>query len=114
MRSCGRGLLYAQGHTHRGMSMDSQTATGAVEPTAKGTGEAKAKGRSRAKAKPANEARGKRSLNLSLPYADYERLALHALAADTTISELVCRLAREHLREVHLTRTATRGQGADE
>jgi hypothetical protein len=93
------------------MSMDSQSTTGAVEPAATGASEAKVKGRSKAKAKPASEAKGKRSLNLSMPYADYERLALHALAADTTISELVCRLAREHLREVHLTRTPARDAG---
>jgi DNA invertase Pin-like site-specific DNA recombinase len=33
--------------------------------------------------------------------------------ADKTISELVSKLAREHLREVHLTRTGPRGQGAE-
>jgi hypothetical protein len=60
------------------------------------------------KGKPADRPIGKRSLNLSLPLDDYERLAVHALRLDTTISELVCKLAREHLREFHITRTPSR------
>jgi len=63
------------------------------------------------KGKPADRPIGKRSLNLSLPLDDYERLAVHALRLDTTISELVCKLAREHLREFHITRTPTRDAG---
>lgn len=64
------------------------------------------------KGKPPLESKGKRSLNLSLPIEDYERLAIHAMRANTTISELVATLAREHLREYHLTRTATRAVDA--
>lgn len=60
------------------------------------------------KPKPAVEAKAKKSLNLSLPVEDYERLSIHALRANTTISALVSMLAREHLREYHLTRTPTR------
>lgn len=60
------------------------------------------------KPKAADAARGKRSLNLSLPVEDYERLAIHALREDIHISDLVCRLAREHLREYHITRTPSR------
>lgn len=75
--------------------------TPAIEP--KGT---RAKAR---KPKSADKPTGKRSLNLSLPLEDYERLAVHALRQDINISELVCRLAREHLREYHISRTPTRG-----
>jgi hypothetical protein len=55
---------------------------------------------------------GKRSLNLRIDYEAHERLAVHALRRGTTISALVEGFAREHLREFHITRTATRtGQG---
>jgi hypothetical protein len=57
------------------------------------------------KGKPPVVAKGKRSLNLSLPVEDYERLAIHALRQDCTLSDLVSQLAREHLRDYHLTRT---------
>lgn len=79
-------------------------ATSTIEPMAK-----PAKGR---KAKSALVARGKRSLNLSLSQEDYERLALHALADGKTISDLVCELARTHLRRVHMARTPTRNDAA--
>ncbi len=70
----------------------------------------KIKGKSarKGKVKPAIEGRGKRSLNLSLDYETYQRLALHALDLDTTISAIVTQLANAHLRRVHLTRTAPR------
>ena len=49
---------------------------------------------------------GKRSLNLSIPVEIYERLAIHALRqTGGNISELVSKLAVDHLREFHLTRT---------
>jgi hypothetical protein len=70
--------------------------------------EAKVKPPRKGKVRPADRPIGKRSLNLSLPLEDYERLAVHALRLDTTISELVCKLARDHLREFHITRTPTR------
>jgi hypothetical protein len=73
--------------------------------------EAKIKPPRKGKSRPADRPIGKRSLNLSLPLEDYERLAVHALRLDTTISELVCKLAREHLREFHITRTPTRDAG---
>lgn len=67
---------------------------------------AKPKAPRKAKGKAAVEPKGKRSLNLSLPVEDYERLAIHALREDITISELVSRLARENCRDYHITRTA--------
>lgn len=73
----------------------------------------KSKPAKRGKVKPADAARGKRSLNLSLPYEDYERLAIHSLKEDITISELVSRLAREHLRDYHLARTPSRTDGQE-
>lgn len=69
-----------------------------------GANPGKSKGRKHGRAKPAGDGRGKRSLNLSLPYEDYERLAIHALDEDRTVSEVVSELARAHLRRVHLTR----------
>jgi hypothetical protein len=63
----------------------------------------------KAKPKPSNEVRGKRSINLSLPIEDYERFVLHAMKkTNGNISELVCQLGREHLREFHITRTPSR------
>lgn len=70
----------------------------------------KSKPARKSKGKAADTAKGKRSLNLSLPYEDYERLAIHALREDTTISELVCKLAREHLRDYHISRTGSRSE----
>jgi hypothetical protein len=71
--------------------------------------EAKAKTTRKAKAKPSHDAKGKRSINLSLPVEDYERFVLHAMKmTNGNISELVCRLGREHLRDYHVTRTPTR------
>lgn len=64
------------------------------------------RGSSRGRRKPASGE--KRSLNLSLPEGDYERLAIHALRQRLTISDLVAKLAREHLREFHIARTAGR------
>jgi macrodomain Ter protein organizer (MatP/YcbG family) len=79
-----------------------------IEPAMAPTNAAKAKAPRKAKAKPAIEGKGKRSLNLSLDYETYQRLALHALDLDTTISAIVTQLANAHLRRVHLTRTAPR------
>lgn len=70
---------------------------------------AKGKAPRKAKAKTASEGKGKRSLNLSMPVEDYERFMLHAMKlTNGNISELVCKLGREHLREFHITRTPTR------
>ncbi len=70
---------------------------------------AKGKPARKAKAKPANEGKGKRSLNLSLPIEDYERFMLHAMKmTNGNISELVCQLGRQHLRDYHITRTPNR------
>ncbi len=92
---------HAQGH--RTMEADPLTPNPLTE--------AKVKPTRKGKTKPADRPIGKRSLNLSLPLEDYERLAVHALRLDTTISDLVCKLAREHLREFHITRTPTRDAG---
>jgi hypothetical protein len=81
-------------------AIDNQT----VEPKAKPT--------RKPKPKTSNEGRGKRSINLSLPIEDYERFVLHAMKkTNGNISELVCQLGREHLREFHITRTPTRDAG---
>lgn len=71
-------------------------------------GEGRGKPARKGKGKPAVEGKGKRSLNLSIPVEDYERFAIHAMRANETISELFCKLGRQHLREFHITRTATR------
>lgn len=76
----------------------------ASEDTSKPTSVVKTRSTRARKVKAVDEANGKRSLNLSLSHEDYERLALHALDAKTTISDLVSVLARTHLRRVHLTR----------
>jgi len=88
--------------------VDHQALVGQDEHALIATNEPRGKGRTKAKTKPTSEAKSKRSLNLSLPPEDYERLAIHALRLDTTISELVSKLAREHCREFHITRTASR------
>ena len=64
------------------------------------------------KPKPARA--GKRACNLSLPTEDYERLLIHAMRmTNGNISELVCQLARTHLRDFHLARTPTRQGESD-
>jgi len=69
----------------------------------------KSKRAGKPKAKPAKADTGKRSINLSLPIEVYERLLIHAMKqTNGNISELVSRLATEHLRDFHIARTATR------
>lgn len=80
----------------------------AVEPTVIDASEAKAKGTKTRKAKAPKPQTGKRSLNLSLDNETYERLAVHALRGNVTISELVTKLANDNLREYHITRTPGR------
>jgi hypothetical protein len=68
----------------------------------------------KSKPKSTSDPKGKRSLNLSIGVDTYERLLLHAMRmTNGNISELVERLASEHLREFHLTRTATRTPDTD-
>jgi hypothetical protein len=70
---------------------------------------AKGKATKKSKPKPADTAKGKRSLNLSISVDTYERLMIHAMRQTKgNISDLVERLATDHLREFHLTRTPTR------
>lgn len=70
---------------------------------------AKGKPSKKAKPKAPTEGKGKRSLNLSLPYEDYERFMLHAMKmTNGNISELVCQLGRQHLRDYHISRTPNR------
>lgn len=85
----------------------------AQEPMSTPSEAPKSKPRGKGKGKSPEPPKGKRSLNLSLPQEDYERLAIHALRADMTISDLVAQLARTHLREYHLTRTPTRAGEPD-
>jgi hypothetical protein len=80
----------------------------AIEPTVIDADEPKAKGPRPRKAKAPKPQTGKRSLNLSLDNETYERLAVHALRGNTTISELVTKLANDNLREYHITRTPGR------
>lgn len=64
------------------------------------------------KPKPTGEVRGKRSINLSMTVEDYERFYIHALRlTGGNISELVCKLGREHLRDYHISRTGNRATG---
>ncbi len=79
-----------------------------IEPAMAPANAAKGRAPRKAKAKPAIEGKGKRSLNLSLDWETYQRLALHALDLDTTISAIVTQLANTHLRRVHMTRTPMR------
>jgi hypothetical protein len=83
------------------------------EDTNQSTVAHKAKAPRKAKGKAAVEPKGKRSLNLSLPVEDYERLAIHALRENITISDLVSRLARDHCRDYHITRTARAADNAE-
>ncbi len=83
----------------------------AIEPIITDATEVKGKGTRKGKPKPASVGKGKRSLNLSLPPEDYERLAVHALRMGVTISDLVCKLGRDHLREYAIHRTPTRAAG---
>jgi hypothetical protein len=80
----------------------------AIEPIAMPTIEGKGKPARKGKGKPATEGKGKRSLNLSLSQETYQRLAVHALDAGVTISDIVTELAATHLRRVHLARTPSR------
>jgi hypothetical protein len=90
------------------MGMDEHTVNAVEVHTVKPVDNGKGKSTRKGKPKPVDKDKGKRSLNLSLPVEDYERFALHALRlTGGNISELVCRLGREHLREFHITRTAT-------
>ena len=80
------------------------------KPSDQDAGDGKSKGgktRKRTATPPARKD-GKRSLNLRIDHDAHERLAVHALRRNTTISALVEGFAREHLREFHITRTATR------
>jgi macrodomain Ter protein organizer (MatP/YcbG family) len=85
-------------------------ATKATEDATASANIAKGKPPRKAKPKTAFEGKGKRSLNLSLDYETYQRLAIHALDLDTTISAIVTQLANTHLRRVHLTRTPSRDE----
>ncbi len=82
------------------------------EPTSDGAQDDKAKGRAtrrRITAKPADL--DKRSLNLRVDEATYQKLTVHALMRKTTISELVMGFARDHLREFSIHRNSSRQGG---
>jgi hypothetical protein len=83
------------------MEADTRTPTSAT--ASKGKSLKKPKGKSTV------DPKGKRSLNLSITTETYERLMIHAMRqTNGNISDLVDRLATDHLREFHLTRTPTR------
>jgi hypothetical protein len=87
---------------HEDIRMDAQADMPAQSSPPKGKTTKKPKG------KPAVDPK-KKSLNLSISVDTHERLALHALRmTDGNISALVERLAEQHLREYHITRTPTR------
>jgi predicted HicB family RNase H-like nuclease len=70
----------------------------------------KSKGRNTRRRAPAKPAEGdKRSLNLRVDEATYQRLTVHALMRKTTISQLVMDYARESLKEFSIHRNAKQG-----
>ena len=69
-----------------------------------------AKPRRRAATAPARKD-GKRSLNLRIDHESHEKLAIHALRRNTTISALVEGFARDHLREFSIHRNAGAAKG---
>ncbi len=92
--------------------MDDQANMNAIEDTAKPASDGRVKGRNKGKSKPASDGKGKRSLNVSMPHEDYERFYIHALRlTNGNISELICRLGRDHLRDYHISRTPTAKTG---
>jgi predicted HicB family RNase H-like nuclease len=83
----------------------------ADDPIDQHAGDGKSRGgKPRKRTSPVVRRDGKRSLNLRVDFEAHERLAVHALRRGTTISALVEGFAREHLREFHITRTATRAE----
>lgn len=75
--------------------------------SSKSSDQPKVKSSGRRKVKAASESKGKRSLNLSLPIDDFERLTIHAMKqTNGNLSDLVSRLIRDHLRDFHIARTA--------
>ncbi len=93
---------------HEDIRMDAQ------EPVSTSATAPKGKPARKGKPKPAVDSKGKRSLNLSISVDTYERLMIHAMRMTSgNISELVEKLAADHLREFHLTRTATRSGETD-
>jgi hypothetical protein len=76
-------------------------------------GDQKVKPTRKPKGKPTTTPTGKRSLNLSLTTETYERLLIHAMRmTNGNLSDLVEKLATDHLREFHLTRTPTTTRAA--
>lgn len=71
----------------------------------------KPKSTRKGKSKSSDTAKGKRSLNLSLPVEVYEKLVIHAMRqTNNNISDLVCKLVNDNLRDFHITRTASRSE----
>ena len=95
------------------MSADTAIDNSVNLPTSTSTSTPIIKGRSKAKGKATVAPGGKRGINLSMPQEDYERFYIHALRlTGGNISELVCKLGREHLRDFHITRTGRSGDAA--
>jgi hypothetical protein len=94
------------------MSTDMQVAFSTDGATATAPNEPKPKPRSKPKGKATGESKGRRGINLSMSVEDYERFYIHALRlTGGNISELVCKLGREHLRDFHIAKTPTRTEG---
>jgi hypothetical protein len=107
--SSGGNRLPAYAHDYRGNHLDNQTLVNADSQTGTEGNTGRGKGVRKPKPKTPGEPKGKRSLNLSMPIEDYERFMLHAMKmTNGNISELVCKLGREHLRDYHITRTPNR------
>lgn len=94
------------------MAVDTHATLSSDEATTTAPSEGKTKARSKGKGKAVGETKGRRGINLSMSIEDYERFYIHALRlTGGNISELVCKLGREHLRDFHIARTATRSEG---
>jgi hypothetical protein len=107
--------VYAYAHGQEDIRMNEHTDVAAHEHSVNPANHGKGKPTRKGKSKAADTLKSKRSVNLSMPVEDYERFALHALRlTGGNISELVCKLGREHLREFHITRTAKGVSGPNE
>ena len=82
-----------------------------MEDAGNSTLEVKSKPARKSKSKASSEGKGKRSLNLSLPVEVYEKLVIHAMRqTNNNISDLVCKLVNDNLRDYHISRTGSRSE----
>ena len=86
----------------------------ATEDAGDGVGEPRGKGSRPRKRAAVKAETGRRSLNLRVPEAVYERLTIHAMKRHMTISDLVAELATAGLRDYAIHRVGGRGEGSGE